>query len=296
MRQTNSNHRDAASAAFISPRFRRAAAAVVEDARVLVGDVAWLVTRSDGDDLIVLCAVGEETTAKEGERIRMRPDEDVSVPLELPDGSVFGALCALGAAPSRHAALPLPQVQRLADLLTVVLSVEWDAHKCAERAHAESLRAVRNDEEVLHDGLTGLANRRAWVRAMEAEERRCRRYGTHAAVIVVDVDDLNGVNNGKGHAGGDHVLRNLATVLETMSRDSDVVARTGGDEFGVLALDCAEPHLRVLTSRVRRALADAGVGASVGGACRVPGFGLPQAWAEADAAMNADKHRRRVHD
>lgn len=297
MRQTSSRTMgDTAAGSLGSARFHRAAVAVVEDAQVHVGDVAWAVTRSDGEDLIVLCAAGEEPNLKVGERIRLRPDEDVSVPLELPDGSVFGALCGLGGAPQRHAALPQAQVQRLADLLTAILGAEWDMLQCAERADAASVRADQHEEDALKDALTGLANRRAWDRAVEAEERRCRRYGHHAAVVVIDVDDLKGANDTGGHAAGDDLLRRLATVLQTTSRDSDLVARTGGDEFAVLALDCGEPHLRVLTARLRRALVEAGVGASVGGACRVPGATLSQAWADADAAMYADKYRRHVHE
>lgn len=292
MHETRTSYPDALA----SPRFRRAASAVVEDARTHVGDVAWLVTRSDGEDLVVLCAADEAPTMKEGERLRLRPDEDVSVPLELPDGSIFGALCALGAGPGFHDDLPLGQVQRLADLLTAVLGAEWDAREAAKRADTESLRARRNEDDALHDALTGLANRRAWDRAVESEERRCRRYGHHAAVVVVDFDDLKGLNDTKGHGKGDHALRDLAHALEATSRETDMVARIGGDEFAVLALDCGEPHLRVLTSRLRRALDDAQVGASLGGACRLPGTGLPEAWAQADAAMYADKYRRRVHD
>lgn len=147
-------------------------------------------------------------------------------------------------------------------------------------------------EEALHDSLTGLANRWAWDGAMEAEERRCRRYGNRAAVVVVDVDDVEELNNSLGRGEGDHLLRELAEILASTSRDSDVVARTGGHEFAILALDCGEPHLRVLTSRLRRALANAGLLVSVGGACRFPGAGLSEAWAQADAAMHADKQRR----
>ena len=276
-----------------SPRFRRAAVAVVEDASVHAGDVAWIVTRADGDDLIVLCAAGEEPVVKEGERIRLRP-EDLSVPLQLPDGSVFGALCALGAQPERQP-LPVAQVERLAGLLNDVLGAEWDARQFADLADAERQRAQRTEAEALRDGLTGLANRRAWDRALEAEERRCRRYGNHAAVVVVDVDELKAVNDSGGHGEGDKVLCRVARTLEATSRDSDVTARTGGDEFSILALDCAEPDLRVFVSRLRGALDEAGVHASIGGACRVAGTGLSDAWARADAAMYADKQRRNVH-
>ena len=146
----------------------------------------------------------------------------------------------------------------------------------------------------LHDEITGLANRPAWDRALAAEERRCRRYGQNVSVIVVDVDHLEAINESRGHSAGDEVLRRVARSLEHTSRESDVMARTGSDEFALLALDCGEPCLRVLVARVRRSLAEAGVEASVGGACRVPGTGLLDAWARADAAMYADKEHRHL--
>jgi diguanylate cyclase len=137
-----------------------------------------------------------------------------------------------------------------------------------------------------------VGNRRAWDRALEAEERRRRRYGGTASIIVVDVDGLKNINDTQGHLGGDLLLRMVASTIDTTSRDSDLVARIGGDEFGVLALDCDEPHLRILNNRIRRALETQGIEASVGGATRRPGAGMEEAWAEADAAMYQDKARR----
>ena len=274
-----------------SARFLRTATALVEEARERAGDVAWLVTRADNDDLIVLCAAGQEPTLREGERIRPSTDADLLLPLELPDGSVFGALCAMGAGRDQ-ASVQMSQAQRLADVLSSMLAVEWEARESALRAEAEAKRAQLAEEEALLDPLTGVANRRAWDQAIEAEERRRRRYGGNAAVVVVDVDDLKQVNDAQGHLGGDLLLRMCADTVDATSRDSDLVARIGGDEFGVLALDCDEPQLRILLSRLRRALDETGVAASVGGAVRRAGVSLEEAWAEADAAMYAEKAQR----
>lgn len=278
-----------------SARFLRAARALVEDARERAGEVAWLVTRADDDELVVLCAAGQPPTLGEGERVHPSSESDVMIPLALPDGSIFGALCALGAAEEvareeheRH----LVQAQRVAEVLATVLAAEWDAHAALERAGEETRRAERARDEAFADPLTGASNRRAWDQTVEAEERRRQRYGGHASVVVVDVDDLGGVNDAHGHLGGDLMLRMVADTLGEVSRDSDTVARVGDDEFALLALGCDEDHLRLLVSRLRQALGRQGVGASVGGATRRHGVGLPEAWFEAEALMNVDRARR----
>ncbi len=275
-----------------SARFLHAANALVEDAREQAGDVGWLITRAEGDDLIVLCGAGQEPSLREGERIHPSSDVDLLMPLELPDGSVFGALCAMGAGPEDQASVPRPLLKRLVAVLRTMLAAEWEAREAQMRAESEARRARQAEQEALTDPLTGVGNRRAWDRALETEERRRRRYGGNASILVVDVDGLKEINDTQGHLGGDLLLRMTAGYLDATSRDSDLVARIGGDEFGVLALDCDNAHLRVLVSRIRRALEIQGVEASIGGATRKPGEGMEEAWAEADAAMYQDKARR----
>ncbi len=277
----------------ISTRFRRAAAGVVEDARYHVADARWVVARLEGDDLVALCAAGDDDSPAPGDRVDLDGESDLEMALDLPDGSTFGALCGLGAKRVDVAQPALAAVVRLAELLGSLAAAEWEADEQASRAEAEAERARQVEREAYSDALTGLANRRAWDRAIEAEERRHRRYGGTASVLVVDVDDLKQVNDSQGHLHGDLLLRLVAKVITSTSRDSDVVARTGGDEFAVLALNCDEPQLRVLVSRLRRALEDEGVNASVGGVCRGPSSGMAEAWAEADVVMFAEKTRRK---
>jgi diguanylate cyclase (GGDEF)-like protein len=269
---------------------------LVEEAHERAGEVAWLVTRADGDELVVLCAAGQSPALREGERVHLDSESDLIIGLELPDGSIFGALCALGAAEgTAHGEHDryLAQAQRVAEVLTTVLGAEWDAHAAQVRAGEQALRAERARDEAFMDPLTEAANRRAWVQALEAEERRRKRYGGHASVVVVDVDNLGGVNDAHGHLGGDLMLRMVADTLVEVSRDSDTVARVGDDEFALMALGCDEDHLRVVISRLRDALGREGVGASVGAASRRPGVSLPEAWLEAEVVMNADRRRRR---
>ena len=273
-----------------SSRFRQAAQVVVDDASERSGGGAWAVARKDGADLVVVSAAGRPSFS-EGDRIPPDQQVDVALPLVLPDGSAHGVLCGLGL--GSGATVPRAQLERLADLLSTVLAVEWEAGEHARRAEAETLRAAQAEDEALTDALTGVANRRAWDRAVEAEDRRLRRYGGQAGIIVVDVDDLRQVNSTQGHLGGDLLLRMVADALAATSRESDTVARTGGDEFAVLALDCDDAHLQVLLDRFRKALADQGAAASVGGICWCPPMAVDEVYAEADKVMYEEKARRK---
>ncbi len=87
---------------------------------------------------------------------------------------------------------------------------------------------------VSYDHLTGLANRRAFLDAAEAELERWSRTKSPLALMVIDADHFKVVNDTYGHAAGDAVLRHLATSIASASRTLDVVARFGGEEFVVL--------------------------------------------------------------
>jgi len=208
------------------------------------------------------------------------------VPVLGPDGSVFGCLVGLDPAPGRsELAAELPTIELLGRLLAVLLVQELERQELQRRFELAELDA-------LTDPLTGVGNRRAWDRLLDAEEARCQRYGSVASLVAVDLDELKRVNDREGHAAGDHLLLRTAQVIDSTRRAADVVARLGGDEFGVLAVECDEPAAKVLANRLRGALEAAGIRASVGHATRQPPGTLAQAWSAADADMYA--HTRRV--
>jgi diguanylate cyclase len=127
---------------------------------------------------------------------------------------------------------------------------------------------------------------------VEQEETRCRRYGSAASVLVLDLDELKIVNDTGGHAAGDELIALCAEVLHATSRPGDTVARTGGDEFALLAVQCDPLARRALEARLRMQLRTAGVSATTGGATRRPGEHLAETWQRADAAMYRSKRRR----
>lgn len=115
------------------------------------------------------------------------------------------------------------------------------------------VNTLRNQARI--DPLTGLLNRRAMTRILEAEWVRHQRSGLPFTLICVDLDFFKRVNDEHGHAGGDEVLRTIATRLKAALRSNDRVARMGGEELLVLLPGCrADGTGRESADRVRVAL------------------------------------------
>ncbi|WP_231890109.1 sensor domain-containing diguanylate cyclase [Ralstonia solanacearum] len=109
------------------------------------------------------------------------------------------------------------------------------------------------------DSLTQLLNRRAFETRARA---MCEARGTEAqriALIMFDVDHFKRINDTYGHAAGDEALRTVADLCRAHWRQSDIVARIGGEEFAVVALVDTATHARVLAERMRQAIAGARV-------------------------------------
>ncbi|MES2444766.1 MAG: diguanylate cyclase [Pseudomonadota bacterium] len=117
------------------------------------------------------------------------------------------------------------------------------------RRMAEQLRLSATTDE-----LTGLANRRAFLHALEIELARARRSGAPLSVAVADVDFFKRVNDKHGHGGGDEVLRTLARIAEQTMRTGDLVGRLGGEEFAILMPDTDEIQARIACERLRGAV------------------------------------------
>lgn len=103
-----------------------------------------------------------------------------------------------------------------------------------------------------HDPLTDLPNRTLFHDRLAVELKRCKRNGTQLAVVVLDLDRFKEVNDTLGHLAGDELLRLLAGRFRQALRESDTVARMGGDEFTFLLPDLyCRDHARSLTDKIR---------------------------------------------
>ncbi len=108
----------------------------------------------------------------------------------------------------------------------------------------------------LTDELTGLPNRRAFMRRLEDEVSRVQRHGTPLSLVLMDLDFFKKINDQRGHAAGDAVLRHYAKGVLSTFRHHDLVARYGGEEFAVLLPNTDQGGVLRALEKVRRRLAD----------------------------------------
>jgi diguanylate cyclase (GGDEF)-like protein len=176
----------------------------------------------------------------------------------------------------------------------------------------ERLTTERNDliarlaaaEELAdRDRLAPTLNRRAFLRELHRTMSEVERYKTPAAVLYLDLDGFKAVNDSYGHAAGDAILRHVGLLLLDSVRESDVVGRLGGDEFGVIlnraSADEARAKAASLSDHINNsAILHAGIAHRIRASVGVHAIALAEdpetAIARADEAMYADKHARRV--
>lgn len=152
------------------------------------------------------------------------------------------------------------------------------------------------------DPLTGLYNRRYFHERLSTELRRATRYGSHLALLLVDVDELKRINDRYGHEAGDVAIIAVSQAIEQTCRVTDVAARFGGDEFVVLAPGVQAEGALELAARLRASLRDLpmpagqappGVSIGITDATLVGEPSAEKMYAAADAALYVAKKQGR---
>lgn len=308
--------------AIASSSFDTAVQSVLQFLHHRMGFQLWMLTRTQGNDWIVLSAYDHGYGVNSGDVFQwadsfcsrmvqgdgpnIAPQSQqipayaaapigrqipiqayIGLPLYFPDGSLFGTLCAIDPNPqSEQLQTELAMLELLVQLLSSLLHQELQAQ--------ENLRLKQKAEaEAQLDILTGIYNRRGWHYLLEAEESRCLRYGLSAGVIIIDLDNLKQANDQMGHAAGDRLLQRTAYTLQSNVRPCDVVARIGGDEFAILIVESSREACEGIVRRIQQSLACTQISASIGWAMRSPLGTLQNALEQADHAMYENKHQRR---
>jgi diguanylate cyclase (GGDEF)-like protein/PAS domain S-box-containing protein len=102
---------------------------------------------------------------------------------------------------------------------------------------------ARLQQQAQTDPLTGLSNRRHFIEEAERTLRYIARHGSHASVLMLDLDGFKEVNDSLGHDAGDDILRQVAEALRSRLRATDLIARLGGDEFAALLPEVDPGHV-----------------------------------------------------
>jgi len=153
----------------------------------------------------------------------------------------------------------------------------------------------------LTDELTGLYNRRGFFTLAEQEFRVLKRTARRACLVYIDLDGLKAINDSRGHETGDAYIRAAAEVLRGCFRESDIIARVGGDEFVVFPInaDCESTlileRLRgcIETYRVEKGLTELSMSVGVGHYNPQSPMTLEDLLKESDHAMYEEKERKR---
>lgn len=300
--------------------FEEAGQAVLKFLYQKFGFNLWMITRTEGDDWIVLQSEDNGYNVQPGQVFRWADSfcsqmvqgkapriaprsEDIPLyvnapigkqveikayigqPLTKEDGSLFGTLCAIDPKPQSETII---KEAGLIDLLGQMLSYILQG----ELREVEQIRQrERFKEEALSDSLTGLFNRRAWDNLISLEEERCKRYGHPTAILMIDLNNLKTINDSLGHTAGDELIQKAATALKGCVRSNDIVARLGGDEFAILSIENNQVNAENLVNRVLQVFAEANISAAIGLAMRNPLNGLLKTLQEADEQMYAHKKK-----
>lgn len=189
-------------------------------------------------------------------------------PLKSGDGHAIGTLCVFGGEtmqldqPQVDALMALSrQVSQLLELRRVSKELnlqlrdrEWYEQQLHDYQAALESQNADLAEQTRTDVLTGLPNRRAFAAALAVEMDKARSNGQQLCVAVLDMDHFKMINDLHGHAEGDQVLVELATMLKAQFAGRGMAARYGGEEFVLLLPDSDAEHARLQCEFLRQAV------------------------------------------
>lgn len=134
------------------------------------------------------------------------------------------------------------------------------------------------EQQALTDELTGLANRRSFLRDLQNEFQRHRRYQGKTCLAMLDLDFFKRVNDRHGHPAGDAVLRHFGQLLSTSLRSEDKCGRLGGEEFAVLFTETEISQALLVLNRMRERLSST--------SCRFDGVDIAYTFSAGIASLN----------
>ena len=186
----------------------------------------------------------------------------------------------------------------LCGCLALNLRLQHIRTRLHQQRQALAQALAENRELATRDELTGLLNRRAMQDLMELENRRSLRSSRPLLLAQLDIDHFKPINDQHGHATGDRALQAFASTVRASVRDTDVLARWGGEEFVLMLSDTQLPDAHDLLERIRLAVESLDIAhatgtlrmsVSAGLALHWPGATLAQTLERADQALYTAK-------
>ena len=164
----------------------------------------------------------------------------------------------------------------LSGCIALNLRIQRIRAKLQQQREALAQALEVNRELATRDELTGLINRRAMLDLMALEHSRSLRSGRPLLLAQLDIDHFKPINDQHGHATGDRALQAFAGTVRACVRDTDVLARWGGEEFVLMLTDTSAEHARELLERIRQAVQALEIAHSAGSLQLTVSIGLAQ--------------------
>lgn len=146
--------------------------------------------------------------------------------------------------------------ERLKDSENHIRALTEKVQKLESEGEQLRSRMQETQKQAYRDVLTGIPNRQAYEERIAEELARCRRYNSKLCMIVWDVDKFKAVNDDYGHAAGDRVLKVVAETLQAHIRETDFLARFGGEEFVLLLPETEREAARQVADKLRSTIED----------------------------------------
>ncbi len=196
----------------------------------------------------------------------------------------------------------IPEGEFTPHVRDAVLSLTADVESLRRQLQQTQSRLDEMEQVADRDQLLPVLNRRAFVRELTRYISFAVRYGTPASLVYFDLDGFKLINDTHGHSGGDAVLEHFAQILLANVRDSDIIGRLGGDEFGVILSHANQAQAQTKAATLAQKLNESpasfqgrsiALGFSFGAFELTSGDSADLAIARADEAMYAHKRAGR---
>lgn len=219
---------------------------------------------------------------------KLAPSDTVAVPRQIEDtASIMG----------------IPEIELTPKVRAAIMTLMEEVGRLRQELEQANKRLGDIERLADQDTLVPIANRRAFVRELSRILSYTERYSTPASLVYFDINNFKEINDTHGHAAGDAALGIVAKRLTHHIRESDVVGRLGGDEFGVILVHADEAVATEKANSLAEAIAEGGfewdsqrldLDVAFGVYAFQPGVDVSQALAEADKAMYANKNASRT--
>ncbi|MDX1486135.1 MAG: GGDEF domain-containing protein [Alphaproteobacteria bacterium] len=152
--------------------------------------------------------------------------------------------------------LGIPEAEFTPKVRAAIAGLLDEVGKLRQELEHSKKRIAQLEKIADEDTLVPVANRRSFVRELSRMLSYAQRYGGDISVLYFDINDMKSVNDSHGHAAGDAAITHVAALLTGSIRESDIVGRLGGDEFGVILANAPEEEAVQKAEHLRRLITE----------------------------------------